>query len=72
VLHNSHQRALIIDRCWLIYDLITEKFQPPHEFPIEFPGLVEIALISGYLQVFVDAFRPRKIERVCNTEDNMK
>ena len=54
MLHNSYQRALIIDRCWLIYDLITEKFRPPHEFHIEFPGLVEIALISGYLQALVE------------------
>jgi len=57
VLHNSHQRGLIIDRCWLIYDLITEKFQPPHEFTIEFPSLVELALSSGYLQVFVEISR---------------
>jgi len=57
VLHNSHQRGLIIDRCWLIYDLITEKFQPPHEFTTEFPSLVELALSSGYLQVFVEISR---------------
>jgi len=57
VLHNSHQRGLIIDRCWLIYDLITEEFQPPHEFTIEFPSLVELALSSGYLQVFVEISR---------------
>lgn len=54
MLHNSHQRRLIINRCWLIYDLITEKFRPLHEFYIEFPSLVELALISGYLQVFVE------------------
>jgi len=54
VLHNSHQRRLIINRCWLIYDLITEKFRPLHEFHIEFSSLVELALISGYLQVLVE------------------
>ena len=54
MLHNSHQRASIIDRCWLIYDLITEKFEPPHEFHIKFPDLVEIALVSGYLQALVE------------------
>ncbi len=52
--HNSRQRRLIINRCWLIYDLITENFRPLHEFHIEFPSLVELALISGYLQVFVE------------------
>jgi len=57
VLHNSHQRRLIIERCWLIYDLITEKFQPPHEFHIEFPSLVKLALSSGYLQVLVEISR---------------
>ncbi len=57
MLHNSHQRRLIIERCWLIYDLITEKFQPPHEFHIEFPSLVELALSPGYLQVLVEISR---------------
>ena len=56
MLHNTHQWGLIIDRCWLIYDLMTEKFQPPHEFHIEFPSLVELALSSGYLQVLVKRF----------------
>jgi hypothetical protein len=51
VLHDSHQRRLVINRCWLIYDLITQKFRPLHEFHVEFPSLVELALISGYLQV---------------------
>jgi len=57
VLHDSHQRRLIINRCWLIYDLITKKFNPLHEFHIEFPSFVELALISGYLQVFVEITR---------------
>jgi hypothetical protein len=57
VLHDSHQRRLIINRCWLIYDLITKKFRPLHEFHIEFPSLVELALISGYLQVLVEITR---------------
>jgi len=57
VLHNPHQRGLIIDRCWLIYDLMTEKFQLPHEFHIEFPSLVELALSSGYLQVLAEISR---------------
>jgi len=51
VLHNSHQQRLIINRCWLIYDLITEKFRHLYEFHIEFPALVELASISCYLQI---------------------
>ena len=57
MLHDSHQRRLIINRCWQIYDLITQKFRPLHEFHIEFPSLVELALISGYLQVLVEISR---------------
>jgi hypothetical protein len=57
VLHDAHQRRLIINRCWLIYDLITKKFRPLHEFHIEFPSLAELALISGYLQVLVEITR---------------
>jgi len=57
VLYDSHQRRLIINRCWLIYDLITKKFRPLHEFHIEFPSLAELALISGYLQVLVEITR---------------
>ena len=57
MLHDSHQHRLIINRCWLIYDLITKKFRPLHEFHIEFPSLVEFALISGYLQVLVEVTR---------------
>ena len=53
MLHNSYQQMLIINRCWFIYDLITGKFRYLYEFHIEFPALVELALISGYLQVFV-------------------
>ena len=47
MLHDSHQRKLIINRCWLIYDLITKKFHPLHEFHIE------ICSYSGKLQDFV-------------------
>jgi len=56
-LYDSYQRSLIIDRCWLIYDLITETFAVPRPFHIEFPSLVEFALISGYLQVLVEIRR---------------
>jgi hypothetical protein len=57
VLHDSHQRKLIINRCWLIYDFITKKFRPLNEFHIEFPSRAELALISGYLQVLVEITR---------------
>ncbi len=46
-----------MDRCWLIYDLITEAFAVPHPFHLEFPSVVELALRSGYLQVLVEIDR---------------
>ena len=55
--YNSYQRRLIIDRCWRIYDLVTEIFAVPDEFHVEFPSLVELALISGYLRVPVEISR---------------
>ena len=57
MLYNSHQRRLVAERCWLIYDLISETFRVPDEFHIEFPSLVELALISGYFQVLVEVDR---------------
>jgi hypothetical protein len=41
----------------MIYDIITNKFHPPHEFHVEFPSLAEFAIISGYLQVLVKITR---------------
>ena len=40
MLYNSQQRGLIIDRCWLIYELVSDKFLPPDEFHIEYPNFV--------------------------------
>lgn len=57
MLYDSHQQRLIDNRCWLIYDLITEKCRPLHQFHIEFPSLAELSLISGYLQVHVEISR---------------
>ena len=62
MLHDSHQRRLIIYRCWLIYDLITKKFRPLHEFHIEFPSLAEIAVSQFHPRP------PRKRERCGQVE----
>ena len=48
MLYNSHQQGLIIERCWLIYELVSDKLVPPDEFHIRYPSLVEFALTSGY------------------------
>lgn len=47
----THQRYLIADRCWLIYDLITNTFSVPDSFHLEFPAIAEIALASGYIEI---------------------
>jgi len=41
VLYNSQQRGLIVDRCWLIYELVSDKLLPPDEFHIEYPNFVK-------------------------------
>ncbi len=57
MLYNSQQRGLIIDRCWLIYELVSDKLLPPDEFHIQYPNFVEFALTSGYFQVLVEVGR---------------
>ncbi len=53
MLYNSQQRGLIVDRCWIIYELASDNLLPPNEFHIQYPSLVEFALTSGYFQVRV-------------------
>ncbi|MBC8229945.1 hypothetical protein H8E77_10400 [bacterium] len=50
---STHQRYLIADRCWLIYDLITNTFFVPESFHLEFPEIAEVALASGYIEIRV-------------------
>ena len=54
MLYNSHQQGLIIERCWLIYELVSDKLVPPDEFHIRYPSLVEFALTSGYFRLLVE------------------
>lgn len=53
MLFDSHQRGKIVDRCWLIYELISQNFVPTDEFHIQYPDLVELALIAGYFKLVV-------------------
>lgn len=48
---EGQERALLIDRCWSIYLLLTERFAVPSNFHEEFPVLVERATISGLLHL---------------------
>jgi len=50
---EGQERALLIDRCWSIYLLLTERFSVPSDFHEEFPVLVERATISGLLHLTV-------------------
>jgi hypothetical protein len=54
VLFDSHQRRQIVDRCWLVYELISDRFVPPDEFHSQYPSLVELALTSGYLKLVAE------------------
>ena len=57
MLYNSQQQGLIIDRCWLIYELVSDKLVPPDAFHIQYPSLVELALTTGYFQLIVEVGR---------------
>ena len=48
---ESHGEALLIDRCWSMYLLLTETFSLPSTFHLEFPSLVERALVSHLLHL---------------------
>ncbi len=57
MLYKSQQQGRIIDRCWLIYELVSDKLVPPDAFHIQYPSLVELALTSGYFQLLVEVGR---------------
>jgi len=54
VLYDSHQRGQIIDRCWLIYEVVTDVFDAQDEFHIHYPDFVELALTSGYFKLIMN------------------
>jgi hypothetical protein len=47
---DARQRRQIAERCWSIYDLMNRHFTPAPAFHLEFPELVELALLVGALQ----------------------
>lgn len=50
---EGRQRAALFDRCWSIYLSLTNAFNVPESFHVEFPVVVESALVSGALHVTV-------------------
>jgi hypothetical protein len=50
---EGRQRAAVLDRCWSIYLSLTSAFNVPENFHVEFPVVVESALVSGALHVTV-------------------
>ena len=50
---DGRQRAALLDRCWSIYLSLTSTFNVPENFHVEFPVVVESALVSGALHVTV-------------------
>lgn len=53
MLAEAHQRRLIAERCWEVYDLIPSTFALPSEFHVEFPELAKRVLDTGLLQLRV-------------------
>lgn len=50
---EGRQRAQILDRCWSIYLWLTQTFILPESFHVDFPAVVESAIISGVLHFAV-------------------
>ena len=50
---EGRQRAALLDRCWSIYLALSTAVDVPESFHLEFPVVVESALVSGALQVAV-------------------
>ena len=50
---EGRQRAALLDRCWSIYLSLTSALNLPESFHVEFPVVVESALLSGTLHVTV-------------------
>ena len=50
---DRRQRDALLDRCWSIYLSLTSAFNVPENFHVEFPVVVESALVSGSLHVTV-------------------
>lgn len=57
MLYDPCRRRLIVDRCWLIYDLITDWFALPDSFHAEFPALAQVAAVTGSLQATAEVGR---------------
>lgn len=49
--YERHLEAQIIDRCWSVYNLLTNTFSPSDTFHLGFPSLVETAIISSDLHI---------------------
>lgn len=54
MLSEAHRKRLILERCWLIYDLITTAFETPDLFHADFPQIAEAALVWFYLRLSVN------------------
>ena len=48
---EGRQRAALLDRCWSIYLSLTSAFNVSESFHVEFPVVVESALVSRALHV---------------------
>jgi len=50
---EGHHQAQLLERCWSIYRCLPDAFTLPESFHVEFPVVVESALLTGTLHVTV-------------------
>lgn len=48
---ERQRRALVLERCWSLYQILTETFVVSDTFHTEFPVLAETALLTGALHL---------------------
>ena len=49
MLPDKHQEKVVIDRCWHIYDLITNAFHVDEAFHVDYMSDIESVLLTNRL-----------------------
>jgi hypothetical protein len=48
---ERQHRALVLEHCWSLYQILTDTFVVPDTFHTEFPVIAETALLTGALHI---------------------
>jgi hypothetical protein len=49
MLFDRHQEQVILDRCWYIYDFITNTFHVDEDFHVDYVSDIESVLLTNRL-----------------------